>query len=147
PEYLRLESELLMMERDCRSYMGEARLWHMPSYWHTFFRYRTDTVVIGLNERLEALVEELHNSQDNVVIGALNELPILIPDAHTRPFRNSRLNMVCGIFFPIGILLWIRIWRFRLRLLRDMNRICRLCPMIRERLELHSLAEEVAATV
>ena len=38
PEYLRLESELLMMERDCRSYMGEARLWHMPSYWHTFFR-------------------------------------------------------------------------------------------------------------
>ena len=78
---------------------------------------------------------------------ALQKLPILIPDAHTRPFRNSRLNMVCGIFFPVGILLWMRIWRFRLRLLRDMNRICRLCPMIRERLELHSLAEEVAATV
>lgn len=147
PDYLRVESELTMMERDCRNYMGEARLWHMPSYWHTFFRYRSDTVVIGLNGRLEALVEELHNSQDSVVISALNELPILIPDAHTRPFRNSRLNMVCGIFFPVGILLWMRIWRFRLRLLRDMNRICRLCPMIRERLELHSLAEEVSAMV
>lgn len=147
PDYIRLQSGLTAMEQDCRGYISDARLWHMPSYWHTFFLYRSDTEVIRINQRLEQMVEEMHNIQDNVVIAALNELPVLIPDAHTRPFRNARLNMACGIFFPLGILLWIRIWRFRLRLLRDMNKICRLCPMLRERLELHSLADELSSGV
>ena len=69
------------------------------------------------------LVKELHNSKSNVIIGLLNMLPFIIPDAHTRPFRNARRNKWAGIILPAGIILWLRIWRYRLRLSRDLDKV------------------------
>ena len=104
------------------------------NYWTLFFRYREDRVAIDLNERLEAIVEELHNTRDNVILARLNELPILVPDAHTRPFHNARRNMAVGIFLPLGLFFWLRIWRYRLRLWHDMQQIHKLGTQIRERI-------------
>jgi len=80
----------------------------------------------------------LGNSRDNRVIAALNEVPILVPDAHTRPFRNLRLNIAMGVLFPIGIVLWFRIWRFRLRLWRDLQQTKKQCLYIMERLKIEN---------
>ena len=106
----------------------------MPNYFKIFFRYEPDTVVISLSDRLEAMVEELSNSRDNRVLGTLNSMPILVPDAHTRPFRRPRLNILVGVLFPIGIVLWIRIWRYRLRLWRDLEQLQKQCRYIVTRL-------------
>ena len=108
---------------DCKAYSDSHFLLMMPSYWHIFFQYQDDTKVIGISERLEALIDELHNSKSNLIIGLLNMLPFIIPDAHTRPFRNPRRNKWAGIFLPVGILLWLRIWRYRLRLSRDLDKV------------------------
>ena len=108
----------------------------MPNYFRVFFRYEADTAVIGLSDRLEAIVEELSNSRDNRIIGALNEIPILAPDAHTPPFRKPTLNTIIGVLFPIGIVLWIRIWRYRLRLWRDLEQLQKQCKYICERLNM-----------
>ena len=121
--------------QDCASYVETRHLWRMPNYFRIFFRYESDSVVIGLDERLEEMVEELSNSRDNRIIGALNEIPILEPDAHTRPFRNAKLNNLMGVLFPVGIVLWIRIWRYRLRLWRDMEQLQKQCRYIIERLK------------
>ena len=107
----------------CREYMRHHRLWRIPSYWRLFFRYKEDTTIINLSEQLEKTVETLHNSPSNFVIAELNELPVLVPDAHTRPTHHARMNMAIGIFLPTGIFFFLRIWRFRLRLWRDLNRI------------------------
>ena len=121
PDYAKLREELLQLQTDCKDYTEKHHLVHMPNYRKIFFEYEEDTAVIDINNRLEAIVEELHNSTDAMVLTRLNELPILVPDAHTRPFRNARRNMAAGIFFPMGLFFFLRIWRYRLRLLRDMN--------------------------
>ncbi len=135
-EPARMVGELQQFSDDCSAYVSSHNLLRMPSYFRIFFSYEPDTAVIGLSDRLEALVEELSNSRDNRIIGALNEIPILAPDAHTRPFRRPRLNTLVGILFPVGIILWIRLWRYRLRLWRDMEQLRKQCAYIIERLKI-----------
>lgn len=134
PDYPALHDQLLQLQSDCRQYTEEHSLIRMPNYWKIFFEYEEDTTVIDIDNRLEYIVGELHNSRDRFILGALNELPILVPDAHTRPFRNARRNMAAGIFLPLGLFLFLRIWRYRLRLLRDMNVIQEKSQMIVDRI-------------
>ena len=81
------------------------------------------------------MVAEMHNSRDSVILGTLNELPVLVPDAHTRPFRDARWNMAAGLFLPVGLLFYVRIWRFRARLRRDMNVIQEKLQRIEDRIK------------
>lgn len=127
PDTQRLIPELQQFAADCQDYVRNHRLHLMPNYFKVFFRYAPDTVVIGLSERLEGMVEELSNSTSSRVIATLNEMPILVPDAHTRPFRRPRLNALVGVVFPVGLVLWFRIWRYRLRLWRDLEQLQRQC--------------------
>ncbi|MBO4841517.1 MAG: LptF/LptG family permease [Bacteroidaceae bacterium] len=123
PDYTKCREEMQQLIEDCKTYSDNHFLLMMPSYWHIFFQYQEDTTVIGISKRLEALIKELHNSKSNVIIGLLNMLPFIIPDAHTRPFRNARRNKWAGVILPVGILLWLRIWRYRLRLSRDLDKV------------------------
>ena len=144
PDYPRLRDELLRLADDCRAYQDHHNLRRFPSYWRLYFHYREDRQVVAISERLERLIEELHNSRDNVVIGAINEYPILVPDAHTRPFHSSRLCLATGLFLPLGLFFWLRVWRFRIRLWRDLSQIQKLSPMIAERIDLHVLSQEIS---
>ncbi|MBQ7570685.1 MAG: LptF/LptG family permease [Bacteroidaceae bacterium] len=121
PDYPALVAKLQQLQTDCRLYTEEHHLVRMPNYWKIFFEYEKDTTVMDIDERLEGIISELHNSRDLVILGTLNELPVLVPDAHTRPFSNARRNIAAGILLPVGLFFWFRIWRYRLRLLRDMN--------------------------
>ena len=37
---------------------------------------------------------------------------------------------MAGVVFPLGLVLWLRVWRFRLRLFRDMRVIVRTCDRL-----------------
>lgn len=115
---------------ECRNYNKQKHLLRAPSYVQTFFHYTSDTEVEQINERMEALIEELSNSRDRKVLGVINEYPILYTSAHTSPFHSVRLNKMAGILFPLGIVLWVRIWRFRLRLYRDLRQTVRTCDRL-----------------
>jgi lipopolysaccharide export system permease protein len=106
----------------------------IPNYIDIFFHPGQDRRAALLSERLEALIEELHNSRDNVVLMYINEYPIINPSAHTRPFNNQRLNMAFGIIFPLGLLVYFRIWRYRLRLRLDLRDIGRINELIAQRI-------------
>ena len=123
PDYTKCYQELAQLIEDSKTYSGSHNLLMMPSYWHIFFHYQEDTAVREISERLEILVDELHNSKYNNIIALLNMIPYIIPDAHTRPFRNPRHNKWIGIIFPVGIFFWLRIWRFQLRLSRDLEKL------------------------
>ena len=120
PDYPKVAHELTDLQADCKRYVEEHHLIRMPNYKKIFFEYEKDTAVADIDDRLEAIIEELHNSRDTRLVMMLNELPILVPDAHTRPFSNARRNMAAGIFFPVGLFFWFRIWRYRVRLRHDM---------------------------
>lgn len=134
PDYPQLIQDIKALAEDCRQYSNRKRLLNIPSYYAIFFRFHEDHVVRELKERVEKLVEQLHNSRDTAIIGALNEMPILYTEAHSRPFNTKRKNMIAGICLPVGILLWLRIWRFRLRLYQDINQIQKLGQFITERI-------------
>ena len=142
PDYPALTGKLQRLADDCRLYATRGKLYLIPNYWTLFFRYREDRVAIDLNERLEAIVEELHNTRDNVILARLNDLPVLVPDAHTRPFHSARRNLAVGLLLPLGLFFWIRIWRYRLRLWHDMQQIQKLGTQIRERIEKNYINKE-----
>ena len=135
PNAQRLIPELQTFCEDCENYVQTHHLSLMPNYFRIFFRYEPDRVVIDLSNRLENFVDELSNSRDNRVISTLNDMPILIPDAHTRPFEDMRLNRLVGVVFPVGLVFWFRIWRYRLRLWRDLEQLQKQCGYVITRLK------------
>ena len=135
PDYPTLKTELQALIGDCVQYGSRKKLLNIPSYYAIFFRFHEDHTIRDIKDRVEALVEQLHNSRDTVIIGLLNEMPILYTDAHARPFNNKRQNVIAGAILPFGILLWLRIWRFRLRLHQDISLIQKLGQQIIERID------------
>lgn len=118
-----MAEELDKLRVVCVSYNEKKHLLRAPSYKNIFFEYTPDTEVERINELMESIVEELSNSKSRLILAELNKLPIIFTKAHTSPFASKWINILTGILFPIGLLLWFRIWRFRLRLYRDMKTI------------------------
>lgn len=134
PDYAQVLVGLDRLRQECRDYDRDARLITAPNYFRLFFRHTEDHRVEAINQQLESLVEELANSRDAKVLMELNELPIIYVRAHTTPFAKKWVNIAAGILFPVGLILWLRIWRFRLRLLRDLRQIVRSCDRLEQRI-------------
>ena len=143
-DYRRLYADLEEMNQRCADYQQQHHLRRPASYIHTFFRYTEDTEAVALTNRLEEQVEVMHNSRDMVVITRLNDYPIVSPDAHTRPFRSRRWNMAVGILLPVGIIFWLRICRYRIRLSRDLQTIIATNRLMQERIEKQYLQDNTA---
>ena len=134
PDYKTLPIRLAELSEFCIDCRKTMHLRRIPNYIDLFFNPGQDKRAAELSDRVEALVEELHNTQDNAILTYTNEYPIINPSAHTRPFNSKRLNMIFGIVFPLGLLIYMRIWRYRLRLRLDLRNIGRLNNLITERI-------------
>ena len=134
PDYTTLPQRLGELSEFCVECRKTMHLRRIPNYIDIFFSEGQDKHAAMLSERVEALVDELHNSRDNVIIMYINEYPVINPSAHTRPFDSKRLNMIVGLFLPLGILFFLRIWRYRLRLRLDLRNIERINTLRAERI-------------
>jgi len=124
PDYARLPGELQQLSADCRAYAEKKSLMRAPNYFSLWMNYTPhDEEVVALNERMEALIDEMSNTRSIPLLTALNNYPIIAVHAHVRPFRNYWLNMLCGVIVPVGLFFYFRIWAFRIRLNKDMERI------------------------
>jgi len=134
PNYTTLLQRLGELSEFCTECRRTMHLRRIPNYIDIFFRPGQDHHAAQLSDSLEDIIEELHNSRDNVLLMYINEYPVINPSAHTRPFSSQRLNMAFGIFFPLGLLVYLRIWRYRLRLRLDLQNIMRINTLISERI-------------
>ena len=134
PDYTTLPQRLGELSDFCSECRRTMRLRRIPSYIDIFFRPGQDKHAADLCDRLEAIVEELHNSRDNVILMYINQYPIVNPSAHTRPFSSQRLNMAVGLFLPLGLFFFMRIWRYRLRLRLDLRNIENINNLISQRI-------------
>lgn len=125
PRLDKLPAEIETLISACKAYNEKTKLLRAPSYVNIFFHHVPDRVAEQIDEQMERIVEELSNSRNRVVLEVLNRYPILYTHAHTSPFEKKWANVAAGLFVPLGIVLWFRIWRFRLRLYRDMRVIVR----------------------
>lgn len=135
PRYAEMREETEALALACQEYAVKNKLQRMPSYVDTFFHSHKDHEVEELSERLEAIVAELGNSRDGLILNELNKLPVLVTHAHVSPFDKSGLNLAAGVLFPVGLVLWLRMWRFRLRLYRDLKQIEKSCAALCEHMD------------
>lgn len=134
PDYPAVREQLAALSQEWQEYARKSRLKLPPNYLHIFFRNLDDQEVINLNGRMEELINILSNSRDTAILESLNKLPIVSTHAHTRPFHNYKWNMVIGILLPAGIFFYFRIWRYRLRLYKDIQQIKKYSKFIIERI-------------
>lgn len=127
PDYAAQLEQIADLEQICKAYAAHKRLYAAPSYIRAFFKSRPDHAAEDIQQRVEQLVEELSNSDRREILYRLNQLPLIYARAHTSPFENKRLNVLCGALLPVGFIMWLRIWRFRLRLHKDMKQITAVC--------------------
>lgn len=141
PRLDKLPAEIETLISACKAYNEKTKLLRAPSYVNIFFHHVPDRVAEQIDEQMERIVEELSNSRNRVVLEVLNRYPILYTHAHTSPFDNKWANVAAGLFVPLGIVLWFRIWRFRLRLYRDMRVIVRTSEQLLALLQGNTLVE------
>ena len=116
------DAELLseVTER-AQAYAEAHRLKTAPNVKRVFFEYQTDNEMEEINRLLETAIDDLGNTRDKTILNLLNEYPIMSVKAHTRPFNRQWLNTAAAILVPVGLVLYIRMWRFRLRLLKNLR--------------------------
>ena len=129
------DAEILRhISTEAETYDRQHHLLRAPSVIRTFFKYEPDHAIERICEELEKVVEDLSNTRDKVILNALNMLPIMSDKAHTRPFEKKWLNIMAAIIFPLGALLYVRMWRYRLRLHRDLKAVQNAAEIITDRI-------------
>ena len=123
PDYTRIPGDLERLSASCRAYMEQNRLRKAPNYLKLWMADEKDDDVVSINDAMEALIEEMSNTKSPSLVGVLNNYPVIPVTAHTRPFRIHWLNILAGLFIPVGLFFYVRIWIFRIRLAKDMDRI------------------------
>ena len=121
PHYAEDKETLLKINHKVTAYSRRHNLKSPPNVIKVFFKYQEDHEIEEINEELEATIKDLANTRDTVVLSLLNHYPVLAVKAHTRPFDRRWLNIVSAIIVPVGMFFYFRMWRFRLRLLRDLR--------------------------
>lgn len=121
PDYAGDAEKLARINEEISAYAHEHNLLMAPSVVKVFFKYSPDHVIEDINARMEAVIEDLSNTKDKQVLALLNEYPYMAVKSHTRPFEHKWLNIAAAVVVPVGLFLYFRMWRFRLRLFRDLR--------------------------
>ncbi len=121
PDYGRDAELLSEVTERAQAYAEAHRLKTAPNVKRVFFEYQADNEMEEINRLLETAIDDLGNTRDKTILNLLNEYPVMSVKAHTRPFNRQWLNTVAAILVPVGLVLYVRMWRFRLRLLKDLR--------------------------
>ncbi|MBQ9571154.1 MAG: LptF/LptG family permease [Prevotella sp.] len=123
PDYTNDAITLAKINEEVTGYAHQHKLYKLPNFIHVFFRYEPDNEIERINTDMEHTIEDLTNTKDRMILSLLNKYPIVSVKSHTRPFEKQWLNVVAGLLIPINVFIYIRMWFFRLRLLRDLKTI------------------------
>lgn len=123
PDYVRLPADLASLSEDCRAYMKNHLLNKAPNYLHLWLAKKEDEQILHIHAKMEGLIEEMGNTRVPLLLNALNSYPVIPIAAHTKPFHIHWLNILTGAIIPVGLFFYFRIWAFRIRLKKDLERI------------------------
>ena len=117
------------------AYDAHHNLKKAPNPKKVFFYYRSDNEIASISELLERVIEDLANSRNKLILHTLSQYPILSEKAHTRPFDRRWMNILAAVIVPVGLLLYLRMWMFRLRLDKDLHTIRQKSDVIIQEIE------------
>ena len=135
PDYRADRESIIQITDDVTKYSHTHKLKSPPNFINVFFKFKPDHDMEVIGEEMERVIADLANSHDRKVINILNEYPIIMVKAHTRPFERKWMNIIAAIIVPAGIFFYLRMWRFRLRLLHDLKQIVATNAIMLKRLD------------
>lgn len=135
PDYAQIYDQLAALCPKCEEYAAKEQFNRPPNYLRIFTRKEDDTVIQEISDELEGIIEALGNSKDMKVLNKLNNYPLISVNAHKSPSKHLWVNVLCGIFLPVGIIFYLRIWMFGRRLDKDLKRIVETSREIMERIK------------
>ncbi|MDL2213169.1 LptF/LptG family permease [Bacteroides sp. OttesenSCG-928-D19] len=126
PDYDQLPVELESLSQTCQQYIQTQKLRKAPNYFRLWMTESQDKEIVKIHEQQEKLVDEMSNTTSPQILAAINQYPILATTAHTKPFNIDWLNMATGLFIPLGLFFYFRIWVFRIRLQKDLEQVIKI---------------------
>ena len=135
PKYAEDTQTLQTICQEITAYSEKHKLLRWPNPINVFFHEGDDQEIEAINDKLEAVIEDLGYTTDKIILSELNNYPIIATHAHTRPFRRKWLNIITGLVLPLGIFFYFRMIRFRLRLYRDLKHIVQVSEQIITRIQ------------
>ena len=105
PRYIDDADMLRKMNNEIEAYVERSNLKSPPNFIKTFFKYQPDHDIEQLSKKLETVIEDLSNTRNRIILSELNQYPILITKAHTRPFEYKYLNYSICYNNPCRIIL------------------------------------------
>ncbi len=121
PKYAADAQKLEEVNEKIARYSEEHKLLRLPNPISVFFKASDDHEIERIDEELEEAIDDLGYTRDRFILTELNHYPIIMTRAHTRPFSRKWMNIVTGLILPVGLFFYLRMWRFRLRLYRDLH--------------------------
>ena len=122
PDYEKCYNNLLDISRTIKLYRKNNDLIHIPGIRSVFFNEKDNTLQEMYN-KLEETIEELSNSRFKKIIIQLNDTPVLAVGAVSSPFKKRWMNVLSIIIVPLAALVYMRSVRFRVKLLKDLNKL------------------------
>ena len=147
PDYAGDVARLTRISEEVTQYSHDHNLKSPPNIIKVFFKYQPDHEIERISEELEAVIDDLSNTRDRHVLGLLGQYPVVSEKAHTRPFEHRWLNIAAAILVPVGAFLYIRMWTFRLRLLKDLRTIKNTNQKVTARIKEKGLANDQPDTL
>lgn len=119
----------------CEQYTRSHRLIGLPNYIRIFTNNRHDDGIKEISQKMEDVIEDLSNTKDHLILNSMNNYPFLSVKAHKSPFDSWWLNLLFGIAVPVGLLVYLHIWRYRIRLDKDLKVIIKTSKDIQEQIK------------
>lgn len=139
PDYAHVYKELSVLSGKCQEYLDTHRLGSAPNYYRIFTNDGPSNAIAEICDQMEGIIDELSNSKDGPILNGLNNYPILSTQAHKSPSDHRWLNIIFGLFVPVGLFFYFRIWMFGKRLEKDLKRIIQTDTDIQNRIKNNSL--------
>lgn len=123
PNYSECYEQITHLSNRLEEYLNTHKLRSAQSYIKLWFKTKTNDPVDEYLGELELIIEELSNSSSLEIINTINKYPVIPHRAHTLPFKLEWLDRAIGVILPVGIFFYFRIWFFRLRLAKDIQKV------------------------
>jgi lipopolysaccharide export system permease protein len=130
PDYQSLLSRLTHLIADGSDYLNKQKRWiNYFAYWKEGGK---DHAAEQVALEMEDIVEELSNSDQNLVLNKLMDYPIIGGYKQLGAHLNRKAGMFIGLFFPLGLLVYFIATYQRKLLHQDINTVIKVSRELKD---------------
>lgn len=105
PDYTALLPRLNKLAEDCAIYLNNHKRW--LNYFKFWKLGGKDHTAEQLAEEMDGIIEELANSDQNLILNKLMDYPVINGYNQLNANLNVKTGMAIGIFFPVGLPIYL----------------------------------------